>query len=122
MLCSIDSAQVIGRKRWYFLDPKYSAYMYPLRGGKVNMMTGNMDMRNMQNHLPIRFADLEAGDLLFNPSWEWHSIRNHQGLSFGVPIRELNFTQSLRNNFQYTSIILINKVLEKFGLDIGGYN
>ena len=37
LLCSVfnSSTQAIGRKRWYFLDPKYSAYMHPLRGGKV---------------------------------------------------------------------------------------
>jgi hypothetical protein len=28
--------KAIGRKRWFFLDPKYSAYMQPLRGGKVS--------------------------------------------------------------------------------------
>jgi len=40
--------QVIGKKRWYFMDQKYSKYMYPLRGGKVNMMTGNREMSVLQ--------------------------------------------------------------------------
>jgi len=113
--------QVVGRKRWYFMDPEYSAYMSPLRGGVVNMMTGNRKMSELHPHIPLRYADIEAGDLLYNPDWEWHTIKNYEGLSIGCPIRELNMTTTFRNNFQYTSIILINKLLEKFGASIGGY-
>lgn len=114
-------AQVTGKKRWYFMDPEYSAYMSPLRGGKVNMQTGNREMYKIQDNIPIRYSDIYAGDLLYNPDWEWHTIKNYEGLSIGVPIREVNATLSLRNNFQYTTIVLINKFLDKFGLDIGGY-
>lgn len=110
-----------GVKRWYFLDPKYSANMFPLRGGKVNMMTGNREMGRLQKFLPVRHADVKAGDLLYNPDWEWHTIRNHKGLSIGVPVREVNISLSFQNNFQYTSIVMLNKLLEKFNMDIGGY-
>jgi len=114
--------QVVGRKRWYFMDPEYSAYMSPLRGGMVNMMTGNRGMSKLHDHIPLRYADIEAGDLLYNPDWEWHTIKNYEGLSIGCPIRELNISLTFRNNFQYTSIILINKLLDKMGgLSIGGY-
>jgi len=113
--------QVMGTKRWYFMDPKYSSQMHPLRGGKVNMMTGTRLMHEYQKHIPLRYADIRAGDLLYNPDWEWHTIQNYAGLSIGVPIREVNISLSLQNNLQYTGIILVNKVLEKFGLDIGGY-
>lgn len=113
--------QVVGKKRWYFMDPKYSAYMYPLRGGKVNMMTGNRNMGELQKHLPIRHADILAGDLLYNPDWEWHTIKNYEGLSIGCPIREVNISLSIQNNLQYTSLVLVNKLFEKFGIDIGGY-
>lgn len=114
--------QVLGSKRWYFLDQEHSAYMFPLRGGKINMNAGNMDMARLQKHLPLRYADIHAGDLLYNPDWEWHTIQNFEGLSIGVPIREMNITTlSVRNNLQFTAIVLVNKFLEKFGLDIGGY-
>lgn len=111
----------MGTKRWYFMDPKYSSQMHPLRGGKVNMMTGTRLMHEYQQHIPLRYADIRAGDLLYNPDWEWHTIQNYAGLSIGVPIREVNISLSLQNNLQYTGIILVNKILEKFGLDIGGY-
>jgi hypothetical protein len=103
------------------MDQQYSAYMHPLRGGKVNMMTGTRRMAEYQKHIPIRYADISAGDLLYNPDWEWHTIQNYKGLSIGVPIREVNYSLTFQNNFQYTSIVLLNKVLEKFGVDIGGY-
>lgn len=108
-------------KRWYFADPKYSAYMHPLRGGKVNMMTGSTEMAEKQKHFPTRYADIRAGDLLYNPDWEWHTIKNYAGFTIGCPIRELNYTLSIQNNMQYTGIVMLNKLLEKVGLDIGGY-
>jgi hypothetical protein len=114
-------AQVTGTKRWYFMDPKYSAMMSPLRGGKVNMQTGNRDMASIIKHVPTRFSDVIAGDLLYNPDWEWHTIKNYEGLAIGVPIREVNISLSLQNNFQYSSIVMINKLLDKFGIDVGGY-
>eukprot|EP00603_Paraphysomonas_imperforata_P007424 CAMPEP_0114429166 /NCGR_PEP_ID=MMETSP0103-20121206/9329_1 /TAXON_ID=37642 ORGANISM="Paraphysomonas imperforata, Strain PA2" /NCGR_SAMPLE_ID=MMETSP0103 /ASSEMBLY_ACC=CAM_ASM_000201 /LENGTH=361 /DNA_ID=CAMNT_0001598461 /DNA_START=24 /DNA_END=1109 /DNA_ORIENTATION=+ len=114
-------AQVAGTKRWYFMDPEYSAYMSPLRGGKVNMQTSHTEMHLIQDNIPLRYSDIYAGDLLYNPDWEWHTIKNYEGLAIGVPIREMNLTLSLRNNFQYTSIIIMNKVAEKLGIDIGGY-
>lgn len=113
--------QVIGSKRWYFMDQQYSAAMYPLRGGKVNMMTGNPKMSELHEHMNLRYADVYAGDLLYNPDWEWHTIQNYEGLSIGCPIREFNVSLSAQNNLMYTSIVLVNKFLEKFGLDIGGY-
>lgn len=114
--------QVAGKKRWYFMDPEYSAVMSPLRGGMVNMMTGNKEMSKLMPHIPLRYADINAGDMLYNPDWEWHTIKNYEGLSIGCPIREFNLSLSLRNNFQYSSIVLINKLLDKAGgFSLGGY-
>lgn len=122
--CAIGNnwfAQVAGTKRWYFMDQEYSAYMSPLRGGKVNMQTSHKEMHLIQDNIPLRYSDIYAGDLLYNPDWEWHTIKNYEGLAIGVPIREINVTLSFRNNFQYSAITAINKIAEKFGIDIGGY-
>jgi hypothetical protein len=114
-------AQVTGTKRWYFMDPEYSAYMSPLKGGLVNMQTSHKDMHKIMGNIPIRYSDIHAGDLLYNPDWEWHTIKNYAGLAIGVPIRELNISLSLRNNFQYTSIVALNKIADRFGLSMGGF-
>ncbi len=114
--------QVVGSKKWYFMDPEYSAYMHPLRGGQVNMMTGTRNMSNLQPFIPIREIDVHAGDLLYNPDWEWHTIKNYEGLSIGVPIREVNLTLSFQNNWHYTTIVFVNKFFKNtLGIDIGGY-
>ncbi|CAM9515068.1 unnamed protein product, partial [Ectocarpus fasciculatus] len=95
-------AQVVGKKRWYFIDPVHSSLLSPLRGGKVNMQTSNRNMADLHPHIPMRYADVGAGDLLYNPDWEWHTIKNYEGLSIASPIREFNLTLSLQNNMQYT--------------------
>ena len=58
---------------------------------------------------------------MYNPDWEWHTIKNYEGLSIGVPLREVNISLSIQNNAQYTSIVLANLALDKLGIDIGGY-
>jgi len=104
--------QAVGRKRWMFLSQKYSSYMQP---GRVGMaaMAANMELDSLQKHLPVKYVDLEAGDMLYNPDWHWHRIENHEGLSVGVPIRELNRTLAFSNNFQFTTITIWNVILKK---------
>jgi len=48
------------------------------------------------------------------------------GLSIGVPTREVNLTLTLQNNFYFTTITMANKLLtnifrEKSGLFLPGY-
>jgi len=115
-------AQVVGRKRWYFLDQRYSSLMKPTRGGLVNMATSDFSLDAITDNLPVRYVDVGPGDLIYNPDWEWHYIKNYEGLSVGCPIREVNLTLAFQNNFQYTSIVLMNQFFKKvFGIDIGGY-
>jgi len=64
--------QVAGSKRWYFLDQKHSAYMKPMRGGVNSMWTGSKDIGEMQKFLPLKYVDLHAGDMLYNPDFEWY--------------------------------------------------
>lgn len=66
--------QVTGKKRWDFISPKYSAYMWPLKGGMFNMWTGNPNMATAQQHIPSARTILEEGDLLYNPDWTWHKV------------------------------------------------
>jgi len=115
--------QVAGKKRWYFLDTEYSPYMYPLRNGEVSIMTGKKDIIKYHQHLPLRYTDLEQGDMIYNPEWEWHTIYNYEGLSIGLAAREFNSTLAFRNNFIFTNIALVNRIMKNiFGYDIGGFH
>lgn len=113
--------QAAGGKRWLFMDPQYSAYMLPLLGGRAHMISVMENMTYYQQFLPIKYADLQAGDLLYNPDWQWHHILNNEGVSIGVPVRELILKNAFRNNFQYSLLVVINKVVDLLGLDIRGY-
>jgi len=56
------------------------------------MMTGTPKMSEKTPFLPVEYADLNPGDMLYNPDWQWHTIRNYEGLSIGVPIREVCYS------------------------------
>eukprot|EP00604_Paraphysomonas_vestita_P003552 CAMPEP_0174822930 /NCGR_PEP_ID=MMETSP1107-20130205/19929_1 /TAXON_ID=36770 /ORGANISM="Paraphysomonas vestita, Strain GFlagA" /LENGTH=312 /DNA_ID=CAMNT_0016043477 /DNA_START=107 /DNA_END=1041 /DNA_ORIENTATION=- len=113
--------QVVGKKRWEFLSPKYSAYLWPLKGGLVNFWNSNENMARDSVHLPREFVDLYPGDVLLNPPWQWHKIVNYPGFTIGVPIRELNGPNTLTNNLPFGLLISTNIFLDKFGLSLGGF-
>ena len=69
----------------------YSFLSNPSFAMQVNMMTGTPKMSEKTPYLPVEYADLNPGDMLYNPDWQWHTIRNYEGLSIGVPIREVRF-------------------------------
>mmetsp|Transcript_52631 Transcript_52631/g.61440 ORF Transcript_52631/g.61440 Transcript_52631/m.61440 type:complete len:375 (-) Transcript_52631:412-1536(-) len=112
--------QIAGRKRWYFMDQEYSAYMQPQRGGLNNVWTSaGLEMAELQKYLPVKYTDIGPGDMLYNPDFEWHTIKNYEGLSIGVPLREYNSTLTMRNNAQYAWYVIINHVFNKIGIQYG---
>lgn len=124
--CAIGSnwfIQVVGRKRWYFMDQKYSSLMSPLKGGLVNIQVGSKaTQEDALDKAPYDYVDLHAGDMLYNPDYTWHAIQNYEGLSIGCPVRFRSLRVAFRNNLQYASIGLINLVTSRlFGFSIGGY-
>jgi len=105
-------AQVHGSKNWYFLAPEDSPLLLPTRESVNSIATSDMyKMEELHHRLPIRHVKLEAGDLLFNPDFQWHHTRNSPGLSIGVPMREVHMYYILRNNPLYAAIILRNHIL-----------
>jgi hypothetical protein len=59
--------QVMGMKRWYFLDPHYSKWTKPIGHGISAMQSSNVKLADHHDRLPLQYADLRAGDLLYNP-------------------------------------------------------
>jgi len=105
-------AQVHGSKRWHFLAPKDSALLLPSRESTNSIATVDMyKMEELHYRLPIRYVELQAGDLLYNPDWEWHHTRNNPGLSISVPMREANPYYIFRNNPLYSMVIGRNHLL-----------
>jgi hypothetical protein len=111
--------QIAGVKRWFLASPKYSAYFFPMRAAPHALASSALNMAELTQFFPTQYVDLTPGDLFYNPDWGWHSTANQKGLSIGVTLRESNMTQSFKANFQYSAIVLQNKLLRSVGLDVG---
>lgn len=115
--------QIVGRKRWYFMDPKFSALFKPLRIGTVAFMI-NEDYSPwylLHPHLPLRYVDLQPGDMIYNPDYQWHTIQNYEGLTVGMPIRDFNVSKAFRNNLLFSSVAISNKLFERMGYVLKGF-
>ena len=99
-------AQVVGRKKWFLMDPKDSNLMQPfLETTTVFRTTDMAKMNDLHNRLPLYYVDLEPGDLLYNADWWWHRTSAYPGLSVSVPMREVFPKVTFRNNPLYTMTI-----------------
>ena len=73
-----------GKKKWWFVDPYDTFLAYPIillgRAASVLFILWPIDYNTeafpMFKYCPVYSAELEPGDVLFNPPWWWHSIKN----------------------------------------------
>ena len=108
--------QVVGRKRWFFMNPKYGAYMHPILNSWLSIRTSlSPEMLDaLDGWVPMNYVDLSPGDLLYNPDFYWHTVKNYGGLTIGVPLREFLIQKCFESNFQYSSIAVMNNLLMRF--------
>lgn len=84
-----------GVKRWYFIDPVYSLFLYPVnRMGQVAATSHcsypdryNKDAYPLFEYCPYYSVELQPGDVLLNPPWWWHAIDNITEESVAVASR-----------------------------------
>lgn len=84
-----------GEKTWYFIDPEYSYFAYPFMiiGNVASFMLClypedvNTDDYPLWKWCPYYKATLQPGDVLLNPPWWWHAIRNITPTSVAVASR-----------------------------------
>ena len=97
---------VKGKKKWTFIDPKYSPYLSAVLSdngifvvSKLNYFKDKSILRNIPKYEYI----LEEGDVLFNPSWWWHCVENITEYTIGVANRSnLGFSFLDNNNQTFT--------------------
>lgn len=51
------------------------------------------------------FISFSSGDMLLNPPWMWHEIRNSEGFNIGVATRENHPAWILRNNWLFSFLL-----------------
>ncbi len=89
--------QVYGRKRWLFVNPRHTAFMYPVIRKDLFYSASALDARMsslslaqagypLYNLIPKYEAVLEPGDVLYSPQWWWHTVDNLSD-SIGVALR-----------------------------------
>jgi hypothetical protein len=87
--------QIHGRKQWWFIDPYDTALSYPMclagRGAAALMTLWphqyNKEAFPLFEFCPVYTSVLEAGDVLFNPPYWWHSIKNIDETTVGSASR-----------------------------------
>lgn len=90
---------LVGRKRWTFVDPRYAGHLHALPsrpfqylksaygGSRAQAELGN-DTHPLQM-LPRFTVTLEPGDLLYNAPWWWHEVDNLDDFTVGCAVRHL---------------------------------
>ncbi len=84
-----------GKKRWYFIDPTDWYYCYPMyfrglnNGFHVSIYPDDFDEEYLPalKYCPYYVVDLEPGDVMLNPAWWCHGIRNLTDKSVGIATR-----------------------------------
>jgi len=86
---------VKGKKRWQFISPEHTylcgMMIHPSSLHCAANITGLQntwrDLDELYKYIPIYECNLEEGDVLLNPPWWWHSIKNLTEFSVGIPTR-----------------------------------
>lgn len=84
---------VHGQKEWRFVDPRYSAWMYPfmppsgLFAFSPVPAFGSSPRFPLYRRIPKLKTILKPGDVLLNPPWWWHAVQNVTPSTIGVATR-----------------------------------
>lgn len=104
---------VKGQKKWILIDSKYSRYLQPILSktglfsvSKIEVFKDDTTI----NYFPRYEFTLEEGDLLFNPPWWWHAVKNETEYTIGCANRFSSFRVGMKNNPLYTSILLSHPI------------
>ncbi len=113
------AVQVIGSKKWYMLDPKYSCSLHSVVGSNgfyyapaYCFAESNEDAKIWR--IPRYEIICEPGDFLYCPSWFWHETKNIGNENLMICSRPLFNTVHLKNNLTYAlSCLLASLVFSK---------
>lgn len=111
---------VKGQKEWYFVDPSYTSIMQPAMSKYgsfcVSELEDNIDGEfytdflsayDEMKHVPIYKTVLKEGDMLYNPSWWWHRVKNLSKLNIGCATRFVDDRIAFNNSPTLWSALVI---------------
>ena len=91
--------QIAGQRRWLIYPACFAPFFQPTVQAspffysQVDALA--TDDTNVAQHLPVYDAILNPGDVLFNPAFYWHQVRNLSD-AIGVGYRWTSMRQALR--------------------------
>ncbi|NET36795.1 MAG: hypothetical protein F6K19_33005 [Cyanothece sp. SIO1E1] len=102
---------ITGKKEWHFIDPSYTPIMLPAMS-KFGMFCASELTESLEGeffddltsrypffkHIPIYKTVLEEGDMLFNPPWWWHRVKNLSPLTIGCANRYVDDEKTFSNS------------------------
>lgn len=112
--CAIGSnlfVQVHGRKRWHLASTAWTPALAVERTGSpyffshVDLAEPDVSRFPTAAHAQVWTCELEAGDVLYNPPFFWHQVRN-PALSIGVGVRWWDPRIALRTSATLTALTL----------------
>lgn len=90
-----------GRKEWHFIHPSFTPLLSPIlskygvyavAGVEKSLLSKWDAIKEIYPYfifIPVYKVVLEEGDVLFNPPWWWHSVRNLENFTVGCATRYL---------------------------------
>ena len=84
--------QIHGRKRWVLVAPDHAFWLYPDVNPRYTHYFSPVPSESANGEWPLYdcvpkyVAELEPGDVLYNPAWWWHEVQN-LGETIGAAIR-----------------------------------
>ncbi|SNS59492.1 Cupin-like domain-containing protein [Ekhidna lutea] len=90
-----------GKKEWHFIHPSYTPLIHATLSKygvyAVSDLTNHHEKGDFYDlmcnafpyfkHIPVYKVTLQPGDLLYNPPWWWHDVRNLSPLTVGCATR-----------------------------------
>lgn len=100
---------VYGRKKWVFIDPKYSRKLksVPSVDGVFSISPLDAFDENPDNQylkIPRYENTLEPGDVLFVAGWWWHAVKNISDYTIAVANRTSMPMKIIKNNKLFSTI------------------
>ena len=119
--------QFTGKKRWYFVNPAETAFIYPMSSRSKGHFSSFLDLadysgsRNIKDYpllkyLNIQTIEIEEGDALYNPPWWWHAVECLTEETISVSSRWgklalTSFFEHNDSNIIYTLLQMQNPIL-----------
>ncbi|MGB0524625.1 MAG: cupin-like domain-containing protein [Flammeovirgaceae bacterium] len=112
-----------GRKEWFFIHPSYTSIMQPSMSKhgvfcvseleesfEGDFYEGLVERYPHMKYVPVYRVVLEEGDLLFNPPWWWHRVKNLSDQTIGCATRYYEANKSWSNGRTFTIGMIIESL------------